>query len=110
MIETINKLKPYLPVRCFREMGNEPSPEELAERMLIPEDKNPQSAENRQKANLNGKTPIGDDEIRAGISSNATLELPLDSATSVCVPRLTRVLAGLTRVKRKFCVCVSVLI
>ncbi len=38
MIETINKLNRF-PAKCLQEMGREPTPEELGERMDMPEDK-----------------------------------------------------------------------
>ena len=38
MIETINKLN-RISRQMLQEMGREPTPEELAERMLMPEDK-----------------------------------------------------------------------
>ncbi len=54
MIETHQQAQPYFR-QMLQEMGREPTPEEeLAERMLMPEDKDPQSAEDRQRANLHG--------------------------------------------------------
>ena len=36
MVETINKLDPCINDSCFRNLGREPSPEEIAEEMEIP--------------------------------------------------------------------------
>ena len=53
MIETINKLN-RISRQMVHEKGREPTPEELGERMDMPEDKVRQRAEDRQRANLHG--------------------------------------------------------
>ncbi len=81
MIETINKLN-RISRQMLQEMGREPTPEELAERMLMPEDKI-RKVLKIAKEPISMETPIGDDEdSHLGISSRITLELPLDSATT----------------------------
>ena len=55
MIETINKLN-RVSRQMLQEMGREPTPEELGKRMEMPEDKVRQSAEDRQRADLDGNT------------------------------------------------------
>ncbi|EOI7704921.1 RNA polymerase sigma factor RpoD [Providencia vermicola] len=97
MIETINKLN-RISRQMLQEMGREPSPEELAERMMMPEDKI-RKVLKIAKEPISMETPIGDDEdshLGDFIEDN-TLELPLDSATSESLRSATHeVLAGLT--------------
>ncbi len=97
MIETINKLN-RISRQMLQEMGREPTPEELAERMLMPEDKI-RKVLKIAKEPISMETPIGDDEdshLGDFIEDN-TLELPLDSATSESLRSATHdVLAGLT--------------
>ncbi|GIB59236.1 TPA: RNA polymerase sigma factor RpoD [Vibrio cholerae] len=96
MIETINKLN-----RISRQMlqeGREPLPEELAERMQMPEDKI-RKVLKIAKEPISMETPIGDDEDShlGDFIEDTTLELPLDSATATSLKAATRdVLAGLT--------------
>lgn len=97
MIETINKLK-RISRQMLQEMGREPIPEELAERMLIPEDKI-RKVLKIAKEPISMETPIGDDEDShlGDFVEDTTLELPLDSATSESLRSATHeVLAGLT--------------
>ena len=63
MIETINKLNPYLR-QMLQEMGREPTPEELANVWRCRKTKYFEGAENRQRA-ISMETPIGDDEDSA---------------------------------------------
>ncbi|OOE61124.1 RNA polymerase sigma factor RpoD [Salinivibrio sp. IB282] len=97
MIETINKLN-RISRQMLQEMGREPLPEELAERMLMPEDKI-RKVLKIAKEPISMETPIGDDEdshLGDFIEDN-TLELPMDSATSNNLKMATNdVLAGLT--------------
>ena len=97
MIETINKLN-RISRQMLQEMGREPTPEELAERMLMPEDKI-RKVLKIAKEPISMETPIGDDEdshLGDFIEDN-TLELPLDSATTESLRAATHdVLAGLT--------------
>jgi RNA polymerase primary sigma factor len=60
MIETINKLN-RISRQMLQEMGREPTPEELAERMDMPEDKI-RKVLKIAKEPISMETPIGDDE------------------------------------------------
>src|SRR3546814_14200454 len=60
MIETINKLN-RISRQMLQEMGREPTPEELGERMEMPEDKI-RKVLKIAKEPISMKTPIGDDE------------------------------------------------
>lgn len=82
MIETINKLN-RISRQMLQEMGREPTPEELAERMLMPEDKI-RKVLKIAKEPISMETPIGDDEDShlGDFIEDTTLELPLDSATT----------------------------
>ncbi|WP_281273420.1 RNA polymerase sigma factor RpoD [Salinisphaera orenii] len=60
MIETINKLN-RISRQMLQEMGREPSPEELAERMEMPEEK-VRKVLKIAKEPISMETPIGDDE------------------------------------------------
>lgn len=97
MIETINKLN-RISRQMLQEMGREPLPEELAERMQMPEDKI-RKVLKIAKEPISMETPIGDDEDShlGDFIEDTTLELPLDSATATSLRGATRdVLAGLT--------------
>lgn len=97
MIETINKLN-RISRQMLQEKGREPTPEELAERMLMPEDKI-RKVLKIAKEPISMETPIGDDEDShlGDFIEDTTLELPLDSATSESLRSATHdVLAGLT--------------
>ncbi len=82
MIETINKLN-----RIFRqmlqEMGREPTPEELAEKMEMPEDK-VRKVLKIAKEPISMETPIGDDEDShlGDFIEDTNILAPMDSATS----------------------------
>ncbi|MDH3342426.1 MAG: RNA polymerase sigma factor RpoD, partial [Gammaproteobacteria bacterium] len=86
MIETINKLN-----RIFRqmlqEMGREPTPEELAEKMEMPEDK-VRKVLKIAKEPISMETPIGDDEDShlGDFIEDTNILTPMDSATgeSLC--------------------------
>ncbi|AEI74876.1 RNA polymerase sigma factor rpoD [Candidatus Moranella endobia PCVAL] len=97
MIETINKLN-RISRQMLQETGREPTPEELAERMLMSEDKIHKVLK-IAKEPISMETPIGDDEdshLGDFIEDN-TIEMPLDSATLDSLRSATKeVLAGLT--------------
>ncbi|RXJ70499.1 RNA polymerase sigma factor RpoD [Veronia nyctiphanis] len=97
MIETINKLN-RISRQMLQEMGREPLPEELAERMQMPEDKI-RKVLKIAKEPISMETPIGDDEDShiGDFLPDDTLELPMDSATMNNLRMATsEVLAGLT--------------
>jgi len=97
MIETINKLN-RISRQMLQEMGREPNPEELAERMGMPEDKI-RKVLKIAKEPISMETPIGDDEDShlGDFIEDTTLALPADSATSESLKAATRdVLSGLT--------------
>ncbi|HCH3891024.1 TPA: RNA polymerase sigma factor RpoD [Vibrio parahaemolyticus] len=97
MIETINKLN-RISRQMLQEMGREPLPEELAERMQMPEDKI-RKVLKIAKEPISMETPIDDDEDShlGDFIEDTTLELPLDSATATSLKMATKdVLAGLT--------------
>ncbi|CAH0526899.1 RNA polymerase sigma factor RpoD [Vibrio hippocampi] len=97
MIETINKLN-RISRQMLQEMGREPLPEELAERMQMPEDKI-RKVLKIAKEPISMETPIGDDEDShlGDFIEDTTLELPVDSATMGSLKVATKdVLAGLT--------------
>ena len=97
MIETINKLN-RVSRQMLQEMGREPTPEELGERMEMPEDK-VRKVLKIAKEPISMETPIGDDEdshLGDFIEDN-TIVSPVDSATTEGLTEATReVLAGLT--------------
>jgi RNA polymerase primary sigma factor len=97
MIETINKLN-RVSRQMLQEMGREPTPEELAERMVMPEDKI-RKVLKIAKEPISMETPIGDDEDShlGDFIEDGSGELPVDSATSENLKGATHeVLAGLT--------------
>ncbi len=97
MIETINKLN-RISRQMLQEMGREPQPEELAERMEMPEDKI-RKVLKIAKEPISMETPIGDDEDShlGDFIEDGNLESPIDSATSESLSEATRsVLSGLT--------------
>ncbi|TDQ59622.1 RNA polymerase RpoD-like sigma 70 subunit [Mesocricetibacter intestinalis] len=97
MIETINKLN-RISRQMLQEMGREASPEELAERMGMPEDKI-RKVLKIAKEPISMETPIGDDDDShlGDFIEDSTLELPLDSATAQSLKTATHeVLEGLT--------------
>ncbi|MEE6032647.1 MULTISPECIES: RNA polymerase sigma factor RpoD [Avibacterium] len=97
MIETINKLN-RISRQMLQEMGREASPEELAERMGMPEDKI-RKVLKIAKEPISMETPIGDDDDShlGDFIEDSTLELPLDSATAQSLKAATHeVLEGLT--------------
>lgn len=102
MIETINKLN-RISRQMLQEMGREPMPEELAERMAMPEDKI-RKVLKIAKEPISMETPVGDDEDShlGDFIEDSSLESPLDSATSESLKVAIRdVLSSLTRREAK---------
>ena len=97
MMETINKLN-RISRQMLQEMGWEPTPEELGERMEMPEDK-VRKVLKIAKERISMETPIGDDEDShlGDFIEDTTISSPVDSATEEGLTEATQdVLAGLT--------------
>ena len=97
MIETINKLN-RVSRQMLQEMGREPQPEELAERMEMPEDK-VRKVLKIAKEPISMETPIGDDEDShlGDFIEDIAVMSPIDSATREGLRESVReVLSGLT--------------
>ncbi len=97
MIETINKLN-RISRQMLQEMGREPTPDELAQRMEMPEDK-VRKVLKIAKEPISMETPIGDDEDShlGDFIEDTAVSSPIDSATDEGLKETTHaVLAGLT--------------
>ncbi|MCB1614941.1 MAG: RNA polymerase sigma factor RpoD, partial [Pseudomonadales bacterium] len=97
MIETINKLN-RISRQMLQEMGREPTPEELGERMEMPEDK-VRKVLKIAKEPISMETPIGDDEDSnlGDFIEDTNLMAPPASATFEGLKEATtNVLEGLT--------------
>ena len=97
MIETINKLN-RISRQMLQEMGREPTPEELAEKMEMPEDK-VRKVLKIAKEPISMETPIGDDEDShlGDFIEDTNAVSPVDSATSESLGEAThQILASLT--------------
>jgi RNA polymerase primary sigma factor len=97
MIETINKLN-RISRQMLQEIGREPTPEELAERMDMPEDK-VRKVLKIAKEPISMETPIGDDEDShlGDFIEDTNIASPIDSASMEGLKEATQdVLAGLT--------------
>ncbi|THB65172.1 MAG: RNA polymerase sigma factor RpoD [Gammaproteobacteria bacterium] len=97
MIETINKLN-RISRQMLQEMGREATPEELAEKMDMPEDK-VRKVLKIAKEPISMETPIGDDEDShlGDFIEDANIESPSEAATTEGLREATRgVLSGLT--------------
>ena len=97
MIETINKLN-RISRQILQEVGREPMPEELAERMEMPEEK-VRKVLKIAKEPISIETPIGDDEDShlGDFIEDANIQAPSDSASFEGLRRTTReALEGLT--------------
>ncbi len=97
MIETINKLN-RISRQMLQEMGREPTPEELSERMEMPEDK-VRKVLKIAKEPISMETPIGDDEDShlGDFIEDINVLSPVESATSEGLREATtEVLEGLT--------------
>jgi RNA polymerase primary sigma factor len=97
MIETINKLN-RISRQMLQEMGREPTPDELASRMDMPEDK-VRKVMKIAKEPISMETPIGDDDdshLGDFIEDSRVLS-PVEHATVASLRETTQqVLAGLT--------------
>ena len=97
MIETINKLN-RISRQMLQEMGREPTPDELAEKMEMPEDKI-RKVLKIAKEPISMETPIGDDEDShlGDFIEDTNVESPVEAATGTGLTETVRdVLAGLT--------------
>lgn len=97
MIETINKLN-RISRQMLQELGREPQPEELAERMELPEDKI-RKVLKISKEPISMATPIGDDEDSnlGDFIEDTNVALPSDTATNAGLSESTReILSSLT--------------
>ena len=104
MIETINKLS-RISRQMLQEMGREPTPEELGERMDMPEEK-VRRVLKIAKEPISMETPIGDDEDSSlgdfldsdsNLGEGASVGAQLETATEEGLRDATRnILAGLT--------------
>ena len=102
MIETINKLN-RISRQMLQEMGREPTPEELGERMEMSEDR-VRKVLKIAKEPISMETPIGDDEDShlGDFIEDATMQSPIDIATIESLKESTRdVLGGLTEREAK---------
>ena len=104
MIETINKLS-RVARQMLQEMGREPTPEELGERMEMPEEK-VRRVQKIAKEPISMETPIGDDEDSHlgdfldsddNLSEGASVGSPIETATDENLKEATKgILSGLT--------------
>ena len=97
MIETINKLN-RISRQMLQEKGREPTPDELAERMEMPEEK-VRKVLKIAKEPISMETPIGDDEDShlGDFIEDVIIESPVDSASSEGLGEATReILSSLT--------------
>ena len=97
MIETINKLN-RVSRQMLQEMGREATPEELAERMEMPEDKI-RKVMKISKEPISMETPIGDDEDShlGDFIEDDRVMTPVESAARASLSEATReILATLT--------------
>ena len=97
MIETINKLN-RISRQMLQEMGREATPEELAEKMDLPEDK-VRRVMKISKEPISMETPIGedDDSSLGDFIEDQGAVSPLDSATNASLSEIVReILATLT--------------
>ncbi len=97
MIETINKLN-RVSRQILQEQGREATPEELAERMEMPEDKI-RKVLKIAKEPISMETPIGDDEDShlGDFIEDMNIQSPIESATFEGLRRATQaMLHGLT--------------
>ena len=97
MIETINKLN-RISRQMLQEMGREPTPDELAIRMEMPEDK-VRKVLKIAKEPISMETPIGDDEDShlGDFIEDSRVMSPVEHATVASLRESTQqILAGLT--------------
>jgi len=91
MIETINKLN-RISRQMLQEMGREPTPEELAVRMEMPEDK-VRKVLKIAKEPISMETPIGDDEDShlGDFIEDTSVVSPIDQATAESLRETTHI-------------------
>lgn len=97
MIETINKLN-RISRQMLQEMGREPTPEELAKRMMMPEDKI-RKVLKIAKEPISMETPIGDDEDShlGDFIEDVGMTSPVEAATIEGLKEATKkILSSLT--------------
>ncbi len=97
MIETINKLN-RISRQMLQQFGREPTPEELAKEMEMPEDKI-RKVMKIAKEPISMETPIGDDEDShlGDFIEDSNAESPIEATTNISLVETVRdVLAGLT--------------
>ncbi len=97
MIETINKLN-RISRQMLQQFGREPTPEELAKVMEMPEDK-VRKVLKIAKEPISMETPIGDDEDShlGDFIEDVNVDLPVDAATATgLIENVRDILAGLT--------------
>ncbi|MEZ5519991.1 MAG: RNA polymerase sigma factor RpoD [Dokdonella sp.] len=97
MIETINKLN-RISRQMLQEMGREPTPEELAVKMEMPEDKI-RKVLKIAKEPISMETPIGDDEDShlGDFIEDLSIVSPIESSTNIGLMETVHdVLGGLT--------------
>jgi RNA polymerase primary sigma factor len=97
MIETINKLN-RISRQMLQEMGREPTPEELAVKMDMPEDKI-RKVLKIAKEPISMETPIGDDEDShlGDFIEDISIVSPIEEATNLGLSETVKdVLSGLT--------------
>ena len=102
MIETINKLN-RISRQMVHEKGREPTPEELGERMEMPEDR-VRKVLKIAKEPISMETPIGDDEDShlGDFIEDSTIANPIDSSVGEGLKEATRdVLSSLTTREEK---------
>jgi RNA polymerase primary sigma factor len=102
MIETINKLN-RIARQMLQEMGREPTPQELAERVEMPEDK-VRKVLKISKEPISMETPIGDDEDShlGDFVEDTNVMSPQDSAMIEGLREATQgILSGLTEREAK---------
>ena len=102
MIETINKLN-RISRQFLQEKGREATPEELAERLEMPEEKI-RKVLKIAKEPISMETPVGDDEEShlGDFIEDTTILAPIDSATTEGLRRATQeMLQGLTQREAK---------
>jgi RNA polymerase primary sigma factor len=102
MIETINKLN-RIARQMLQEMGREPTPQELAERVEMPEDK-VRKVLKISKEPISMETPIGDDEDShlGDFVEDVNVMSPQDSAMNEGLREATQgILGGLTEREAK---------
>ena len=94
MIETINKLN-RISRQMLQEMGRDPTPEELGERMEMPEEK-VRRVLKIAKEPISMETPVGDDEDShlGDFIEDSTVGSPVELATSEGLKDATRSVLG----------------